>query len=233
MAVLQAEEWGDLPLRQDDARDRLPQVMAYMGYEKVDEETWERRREGCGSGWWSLPDACPSVLRWSFTEVDPDESGPEERPRTRYSLSYHVTMPGQILAHTDAKALELEIDRILHLLIGGFDRDTRQERARLVLLTVLANLLLSLIPASAMFLAVWALRGWLSDAYPLRGLMGLLVVGGVVWGIGLYFAARLVVGMLNLLVETRLNYRSVKRTDFEGLPGRAEETPPMSAVAKK
>lgn len=210
MAVMLVEEWGDLPLHQEDARDRLPQVMAYMGFRRLDEETWKRRRDRCTSGWWSLPDASPTLLQWRLTEVNTPEHRSSEQPHTRYSLSYRVTMPGQILAHSDAKALELEIDRILHLLIGGFDRDTRRERARLVQWTIGANLFLSLMPAALMATALWITRTVIESVHPLWGLLWMLGFGGSVWGVGLVFASRWIVRVLNTLIPTRLSYRTMK-----------------------
>ena len=221
MAVMLAEEWGELPLHQEDARDRLPQVMAYMGFRRLDEGIWKRRRDRCGSGWWSLPDACPTLLQWHFTEVDAPERRPDTKPRTRYALTYTVAMPGQILAHTDAKALELEIDRILHLLIGGFDRDTRRERARLVRWTLMANLLLSLMPAVVMLAALWMTRPVIETMHPLWAFLWIVGFGGSLWLLGLALTARSVVRLLNARIPTRLSYRSVKPEEpslSQGMP---------------
>lgn len=213
MAVMLVEEWGEIPLQKEVARERLPHVMAYMGYRKVDEKTWRRRRDRCGSGWWSLPDACPSLLHWNFTEVETAEQRSDGRPLTRYTLAYRVRMPGQILAHTDAKALELEIDRILHLLVGGFDRNTSRDRAQLVRWTILANVLLSFFPALLMAAALWVTRPFLVQLPLLWGFFWILLLGGLIWGVGLFVASRFVVRLLNRYIPTRLSYRSMKRND--------------------
>ncbi|MBW3622227.1 MAG: hypothetical protein KY468_02325 [Armatimonadetes bacterium] len=210
MALMVTEEWGEIPLTQEVARERLPQVMEYLGYRRVEEETWQRRPDRCGSGWWSLPDACPSLLRWNLTEVEAANGSGEEMPKTRYALSYRVEMPGQILANTDAKALELEIDRILHLLIGGFDRDNRRERVQLVGWTILSNLLLSLLPALSMAAALWLARPLFLEAPLFRGVFWIVLIGGGAWGIGLALTARGVVRLLNSQVKTRLVYRSAR-----------------------
>jgi hypothetical protein len=208
MAVMLVEDWGELPLPQSDARDRLPSVMGYMGYRRLDEETWKRRRDRCRSGWWSLPDVCPAVIRWKLTEVEAPEDSKEEPPRTRYAVSCRVHMPGQILANTDAKALELEIDRMTHLLIGGFDRDVREERAYLTRLTLMSNVLLSLIPACGMLLVLWMTRRLFVSSPLLTSLLWIIGLGGVAWGIGMWATARWVVRLLNGRVETRVTYRS-------------------------
>ena len=223
MAFMSAEEWGDLPLSQSDARERLPQVMAYLGFRRIDEHTWRRRKDRCGSGWWSLPDACPATLHWILVAVDPKEDSPDALPLTRYALSYRVKMPGQILAHTDAKALELEIDRILHLMIGGFDRETGRERGRLVRLTVAANAALSVIPAlttSATALTVYSLTQ--VPGPPLRWAWTALC-GAAAWGGSLCLTARGVVWALNRRVETRLHYRALPGHGWGFFGAREEE----------
>jgi hypothetical protein len=200
MALMLAEDRGSLPVDAALARERLDRAMFQLGYEQVGERTWERRSERSARGFWSLPDACPTLVKVTL------EASGGETPHTDYALFYRVQMPGQILAHTDAKALELEADRLLALLRGEEEPDTRRERARLVRLTFFANTVLSLLPALAFLSTVWMLRYRILNTSPIRGILWLLPGIGV-WGLTLYLTGIVVVKVLNATVETRVNYR--------------------------
>jgi hypothetical protein len=195
-----AEDRGSLPVEVALAQERLPQTMFQLGYEQVGERTWERRSGRSGRGFWSLPDACPTLVKVTLN------ANGGETLHTDYALFYRVQMPGQILAHTDAKALELEADRVLALLRGEAEPDIRRERARLVRLTFFGNLVLSMLPALAFLFTVWMLRQRLLNASPIRGILWLLPGIGV-WGLTLYLAGLVVVKVLNATVETRVDYR--------------------------
>jgi hypothetical protein len=99
----------------------------------------------------------------------------------------------------------LEVDRLLAELRGE-DIDTTAERARLVKLTLLANVALSGVPALAFLFTIWLFRRPLLAASSIRSLIWLLP-GIAVWGLALYLTGRIVVRALNGRVATRMVYR--------------------------
>ncbi len=204
MAAMIAEDAGEVPLSVAHAAERLPQAMSDLGYDPAGERLWKRRRPSA-LPFLSLPDRCPTTLRVTLHDATPAGEGAD--PRAGVRLTYTARLPGQLLAHSDAAALQLETDRLLARLAGHPLPDTARERRRLARLTVVANVLLSAIPAAFMAGALWAARERLM-ALPVERAVGItLLLGVAVWGVAMVVTARGVVGWLNRRVTTRVRYR--------------------------
>ncbi len=216
MAALRAEVVEEIPVSHAEAHERLPLVMERLGYEKRSEGIWERRKDRFGFAFLSLPDACPTTLRIDLKEI---HSPPRKSPCAAVHLHYLVRMPGQILANTDARALELEVQRFRSLMIGEAEPDLREERKRLVALTMRANLVISLLPAVFLLSAIALDKDTILRLAPMKAILWMLLLGGMGWGVGLFIAVKSVVPILNALIPSTLRYtvpsgsgRSAKKT---------------------
>jgi hypothetical protein len=202
MGNLIAEDGGYLDAPFAAARAGLPAVMRRLGFQPIEEGKWERRKDRCAWSVCSLPDRCPAVAE---VELGPDLEG---KDRTRYRIRYRVRMPGQIFAHTDARALELEIDRWIRYMRGeeSGEEDVK-DRERLARLTFAANLFLTMIPALILCFCLWLGSGLFLQATPTQGLIEAALVSVSAWALSLWITGKAVVQVLNRIVGTRVRYR--------------------------